>query len=185
MTVDLDIAKRAVRLIKPEPARLVECYNAVVVALHDIDGTDKDVRRLFQQRDRDARRVRISLCKVIEKMQKTLTDPRLPVELRSIRPPPAAKVGFHYIDAAAETERWLALWAGRLRATPRGLGFTVKAARKRIAAEEAHGLLLQFKRDITSSPGGLFCRLAAMLHGTPKADFHRTCAGVIRHPQYG
>jgi hypothetical protein len=54
------------------------------------------------------------------------------------------------------------------------------AEKKLIAAQQAHSLLLQFDRNISATEGSVFCRLAALLHGTPKAKFHSPCSKVMR-----
>ena len=58
--------------------------------------------------------------------------------------------------------------------------FRFGAEKKLIAAEQAHSLLQQFGRDISATEGSTFCKLAALLHGTPKANFHNPCRTILR-----
>ena len=60
--------------------------------------------------------------------------------------------------------------------------FHFKAEKKLIAAEQAHRLLQQFDRDISATEGSTFCKLAALLNDTPKANFHHPCRTVFNFP---
>jgi hypothetical protein len=199
-----DTVHRAVALIGPDEHRRAECVNAVHVALTEIAGTDADLRRAFHSRTKRAKRAAKRLHKAAARLQDVLADPDLPEYLGSFFPPAAPSTIRKTIDGRVctlmlpipsgndeslewgrgETARLLTLWVKRANVAGRDKSeksFQPKALKKLLAAEQAHKLLRQFNPDnISTTEGSAFCRLAALLHGTPKAKFRSPCWRVLQ-----
>jgi hypothetical protein len=180
---------RAVALIGPDEHLRTECVNAVHIALIEIVGTDADLRRMFLSRTKRGKRAAHQLEKTLQRLRDVLNDTNIPESLRSLfpakkHPDPDVFVwpqNPRYQQVA--TMLWLKLWMHRAESVRSKTGrpkFHFAAEKKLIAAEQAHSLLQQFDRDISVSKGSTFCRLAALLHGTPKANFQRPCWTVLR-----
>lgn len=194
ISVRTDIVQRAVKLIDPDEHRRVECHNAVHVALVEIAGSESDMRHLFHRHTKRATLAARQLATAIKRLRKVLNDPDLSENLLNMFPPTATGPDgwplpgrFNYPndpgDGAFETRRLLANWLHRAEWSQRKTGgqkFHFKAEKKLIAAEQAHRLLLKFRRDISATEGSTFCRLAALLYGKPKdKSFHSPCSKAI------
>ena len=166
MIARASIVQRAVELIAPDNNRRAECVNAVHVALSEMVAFEPDLRRMFHRRSKKAKRAAIRLHKAAAHLQDVLADPDLSVDLS---------------EEKAEMDRWLTIWLKRIDGATRvkPSRFRIGAERKLIAAERARSLLQQFGRDISATKDSTFCKLAALLHGTPKANFHNPCRTVF------
>jgi len=170
MSARTDIVQRAVVLIGPDNNRRAECVNAVNVALAQIAVTEPGLRRLFHSKSNRAKRAAGRLQKAVAHLQKVLTDPKLDL--------PGT-----LDDTKSEIDRWLAIWLKRIdeAKSSKPSPFRFGAEMKLIAAERAYSLLQQFNRVISATEGSTFCKLAALLHGTPKANFHSPCRTIFAH----
>jgi hypothetical protein len=167
-TARASVVQRAVALIGPDNNRRAECHNAIYVTLIEIAATEPDLRRLFHSKSTRAKRAAARLQKAVAHLQRILTDPKLHLPLT-------------LDDTKSEIDRWLTLWLKRIdeAAHSKPLPFRFGAEMKLIAAERAYSLLRQFNRDISYKEDSAFCKLAALLHGTPKTNFHHPCRTVF------
>ena len=179
---------RAVAIIDPDKHRHAECVTAVSLALVEIPKTDADIRRLFHSQTKPGKQAAGRLGTALKKLQKALNDTNTPENLRNLfpdekHPDPAVPWRQDPIRQERETSLWLALWLKRIEAAQKKTGrrkFHFKAMRKMVAAYAAHNLLQQFNRDIVTTKGSAFCKLAALLYGTPRANFTRQCWVVLK-----
>jgi hypothetical protein len=184
------VVQRAVALIEPDQHRRVECFNAVHVALLQLEVSERDLRRMFDRRTKQSKRAVAQLESAVKRLVDTLNDPTIPDDLASIFPdkidlaslypdlrwPQGLPTPWH-----AVTKNWLAWWLQRIESrSDRSLPFRFSAEKKLVAAEQARDLLLQFDRKISAAEGSVFCRLAALLNQTPGAKFHYPCSRVLR-----
>lgn len=155
------------------------------------------MRYVFHRHMRDAKKAAGRLGTAIERLQDALNDPNVPDHLVRIfpnkrigldgypieHPDPEIRWPSDPIGQQRLTKLWLKLWRQQAEAAeyaPSNRGkFHFKAEKKLIAAEQALRLLQQFNPDISATEGSTFCRLAAALNDTPKANFHHPCRTVL------
>jgi hypothetical protein len=167
-----DIVHRAVALIDPDEHRRAECVTAVHVALSEIRVTDAALHRVFDRRSKDAKRAAGRLHGSLHHVLRVLTDPHLPVNLVSHPDLNMTRL---------EMGHWLMRWQRRIEQerSKTGKPFRFPAEKKLLAAGQAHDLLRQFNREISATKGSTFCKLAALLHGTPNTNFHNPCRRIL------
>ena len=184
------VVQRALALIAPDEHRRVECANALHVALLQIEGSEADLRRMFDRRTKHSKRAAAQLESAVKRLRDTLNEPAMPDDLANIFPE-GMKIASIYPDLRwpqglptpwdALTKNWVEWWLQRIESrSERAMPFRFSAEKKLVAAMQAHHLLKQFDREISATEGSVFCRLAALLHGTPKAKFHYPCSRAIR-----
>ena len=145
------------------------------VALSEMRVSDADLHRVFHRRSKSANRAAGRLHKALRYVLDVLTDPYLPDDL----------VSHPDLDRLTRLEmgHWLMQWQRRIEAarSKAGKPFRFSAQKKLLAAGQAHDLLRQFNRDISVREDSktTFCKLAALLHGTPGANFHHPCRRVL------
>jgi hypothetical protein len=172
-----DIAHRAVWLINPDESMRSACINAVHVALVQLTITDADLRYMARRQSKRAKRATDRLQKALKRLQAVLADPELPDDVRNAFPRPWTGPD---VIGIRETDQLLTDWLNRADAAliRKEKLRQPKAMRKLVAAEQAFYLLKRFNRKIAITKGSPFCRLAALLNGTPKADFQFPCREV-------
>jgi hypothetical protein len=167
ISVRTGIVQRAVDLIDPDESRRVECFNAVQVALVEINASEADLRRIWERNSKGGRRTAAKLETAIKRVLDILDDPTAP-----------------NLAKMAETKWVLRLWQRRAGSMARDKitpPFRFSVQKKLTAAAAAWSLLRRFSdRDISASEGSVFCRLAALLNGTPKAKFQSPCRTILR-----
>jgi hypothetical protein len=160
------VVEQAVDLIRPDEHDRVECANAVHVVLTQITASDAELSQFARRRSKDARKATIRLRGAVARLQEVLADPDLPENLGGI-----------FRMTKDETEWRLKYWRRRIddqvRSKPKSS--QPKVIKKILAASLAYRLLRNFDRPISCTKDGAFCQLAALLHGTPKANFTRPC----------
>jgi hypothetical protein len=198
MIARANVVHQAVALIDPDARDQAQCVNAVHLALIGVNATAADLQQKFHGRTKLAKRAAGRLHKALTYLQDVLRHPDIPEDLWNIFPSPDISVDGlpvqgtysdfdflfeHPTLGRGETNlllmRWLqrANWAMRTKTDRRRFNFS--AEKKLIAAEQAHRLLRQFNKKISTTKGSAFCRLAALLHGKPKADFQYPCRLVL------
>ena len=160
-----DTVHRAVALIGPDEHRRTECVNAVHVALSMVGGHAKDLQRHSQRRGKPGKPAAERLRKALKDLQRAIGDPNLSDELRQIISPHDLARGIEHVNAT------------RIKADEKR--YPYKASVKNMAAELAYGLLRQFNRKISITKGSVFCKLAALLYGEPRANLQWTCRTVL------
>src|SRR5262245_36078557 len=160
-----NVVQKAVDLIDPDESRRVECFNAVHVALTGLNASEADLRRMWDRNSKDGRRMAAQVEKTIKKLLDLLDDPTAP--------------NFH---KQAETKPLLRHWQRRAGSEARDKiapPFRFSAQKKLTAAAQAYFLLRQFDRETSATEGSDFCKLAALLYGTPKAKFQSACRMIL------
>ncbi len=91
---------------------------------------------------------------------------------------------FEFESFRNEVTRWEAVYA-ELERTPKLQRLTprITAYEKLFAAEAALHLCDEFRIKPTTTKGGAFCRLAAVLYGDKDADLQKQCSKVLK-PDY-
>jgi hypothetical protein len=178
-----DIVNRAVELIGPDKDRRDECFNAVHVALEEVKVSEAGLRKKFHRNTKRAKRAAGRWATGIRRLQDIFVDPNIPAENVLIIGGSDHLTDSEFQDQLRETWRLLVKWRQQAEAVQKQTGrlkFQFDAEKRKNVAEQAYRLLQQFNREISATEGRVFCRLAALLYGDPKAKFHSPCSKVMR-----